>query len=81
MKTGWDLIDFRDLPSFLFLVAVLELLLPIDHELKDAIGRLIVANRVFSVLELDLTFAIKVDGVRQIIVNESVHHVCLIRLQ
>ena len=75
MVTRWDLIDFRDLPSFLILVVVLQLLLSIDQELKDAIRRLICPNRVFSVLEFDLTFSIKIDGVRQIIVNECVHHV------
>ena len=75
MKTSWDLIDFRDLPPFPLLVVVLELLLSVDHEFEDTIGRLCGPNRVLPVLELDLSFSIKIDRVRQIIVNEYVHHV------
>ena len=75
MITRWDHIDFRDLPSFLLLVAVFELLLSVDQEFELTIGRLGGPNRVLSVLELDLSFSIKIDRVRQIIVNECVHHI------
>ena len=75
MITRRDLINFRDLPPFPFLVVVLELLFSIDHEFKDTVSCLSGTNRVLSVLELDLSFSIKIDGVSQIIVNECVHHV------
>ena len=44
MITSRDLIDFRDLPSLPLLVVVLELLLSVDHEFEDTIGRLSGAN-------------------------------------
>ena len=75
MITRRDKIDFRDLPSLLLLVVVLELLLSINHKFEDTVSRLSSANRVLSVLELDLSFSIKIDRVSQIIVNECVHHV------
>ena len=75
MITRRDLINFRDLPPFPFLVVVLELLFSIDHEFKDTVSRLSGTNRVLSILELDLSFSIKIDGISQIIVNECVHDV------
>lgn len=75
MKTRWDLINFRDLPPFPLLVVVFVLLLSVDQEFEDTIGRLSGPNRILSVLELDLTFSIEIDWVSQIIVNESIHHI------
>ena len=75
MITRWDHIDFRDLPSFLLLVAVFELRLSVYQEFELTISRLSGPNRVLPVLELDLSFSIKIDWVSQIIVNECIHHV------
>ena len=44
MITRRDKIDFRDLPSLLLLVVVLELLLSINHEFEDTVSRLSSAN-------------------------------------
>ena len=75
MITRWNHIDFCDLPPFLLLVAVFELLLSVYQEFELTISRLSGPNRVLPVLELDLSFSIKIDRVRQIIVNECVHHI------
>ena len=75
MITRWDHIDFRDLPSFLLLVAVFELQLSVYQEFELTISRLSGPNRVLPVLELDLSFSIKIDWVSQIIVNECIHYV------